>query len=295
MRYLLATTALALSASAAWALEVPQSCGQDPTVLCVPYRPNDVVKLTVSPDVATVIALHPGEAIISAPMVDDNKFQISPFGDEKFGKNNVMIRPNEAEVGRDPNLTIFTQTADNKQRLYVIDLVTSDQGAPKLLRYTYPEDAARAADGKKAKATSLAAARADDRVHSRLRTASYYGSGRSQINWAYECRCSKGSDIVPDAMNDNGESTVFRYDGTRAPPAFYTVAPDGHESPIVTTRIGNLYTAPVVSPVWRLRRDSEVVEIRNRGYHPNLAGWQTGTASGDVVREVVPTAPGESH
>jgi type IV secretion system protein VirB9 len=271
----------ALSVGPAHALQIPRSCGPDPSVVCVPYHENDVVQITLSPDVATVIALHPGETIPNAPMTDDANFEVKPFGG-----NNVMIRPQPAEVGHAPNLTLFAVEPDGAQRLYALSLVVTATGGPKIVRFVFPAELRKA---RQAEVVDAGKTREDERVKGRLSTAVYYPSGKSRVNWAYECRCGGGRDIVPDGMDDNGQSTVFRYAGVRVAPAFYTVASDGHETPITAVRSGELYIAPAVAEVWRLRSNSQVIEIRNRSYHPERAGWQTGTVSGDVIRELVPT------
>lgn len=277
----LAVAFAVIASTAANAEETPKACGPDLAIQCVPYHENEVVKLTLSPDVATVIALHPGETMSHAPMTDDENFEIKPFAD-----NNVMIRPLPQEVGHTPNLTLFAEGPDGSQRLYALAIDVEETGGPKILRYTYPGDAAKA---RAERADAAAKRRQDDVIDGRLKTAMFYGSGTDKLNHAYECRCANGPDIIPNDIADNGQTTAFRYLGTRAAPAFYTVSPDGHEAPVSTTRVGDLYVAPMVAQYWRLRQDNEVIELRNRSYHPDRAGWGTGTVSSDVVRKVVAT------
>lgn len=264
---LIASTALV---SPALAEQDPRSCGRDARVVCVPYVPNDVVKVLASPTRATTIIFGSDETVGPMPLSDSTKWDTKPAG------NVLAVSPEGMDPG---NLTVITKKSDGTERHYFFDLVATKDGAVYGMQFTYPDDVRRErADAAQERAAQVTA----QQVSARLKTDVFYG----ESNWRYRCKCEAGREIQPDEIRDNGMSTTFRFRGNRRPPAIYTVSRDGTETIANYTMVDDLAVVANVSELWRLRDGGAVVDIWNVGYNPVGANPQTGTISPDVVRAV---------
>jgi type IV secretion system protein VirB9 len=271
-RTLLAGAAVtALLASPLYAEQRPHSGGYDQHVELVAYNPLNVVRITGSPTNSTEILFAPSEVITQVAIGDANAWLAQPAG------NLLFIKPTEIRMST--NMTVVTQTAYGGNRSYQFRLLATQRGpdgesaAIYALSFTYPEDDRRA----RQLARAIARERAAER---RLATAWAQGPR----NWRYVAQGSQ--QIQPAQVSDNGRQTAFRFPGNMRVPTIYTVAPDGTETIVPYTMVGDMAVVQTTARVFILRDGQEVLRVVNQGFDPVGRNPGTGTGMSDLTRAI---------
>jgi type IV secretion system protein VirB9 len=281
-RALFAGAALAgvLLASSADAEQKPRPGGYDPRVHVVAYNPMNVVRVIGSPTNSTQIVFAPGEEITQVAIGDADAWLAQPAG------NLLFIKP--TEVRPSTNMQVVTKRLDGSNRSYQFRLVAVEPGpdgessAMFAVNITYPKDerAARAA------AEAQRAAGATERA-AQAQLANAWAQGPR--NWRY---VAQGSVMIePTEVSDNGRQTAFRFPGNMRVPTIYTAAPDGTETIVPYTTIGDMTVVQTTARIFTLRDGQEVLRIINQGYDPVGRNPGTGTGTPDLTRTVRRNGP----
>lgn len=265
-----------LLASPAMAEQTPRSGGYDAHVQLVAYNPLNVVRITGSPTNSTQIIFAPGEEITQVAIGDADAWLAQPAG------NLLFIKPTEIRLSS--NMTVVTKTPWGSNRSYQFRLLATKRGqdgstaAIFALSFTYPEDDRRAREFAREQANAAAQQQASE-----ARLANAWAEGPR--NWRYVAQGSKR--IEPTEVSDNGRQTAFRFPGNLRLPTIYTAAPDGSETIVPYTVIGDVAVVQAVAQIFTLRDGQEVVRIINQGFDPVGRNPGTGTGTPDLTRTVI--------
>ncbi len=308
-------TVLAASALAQGDPNTPVVAGPNPNMRIVPYHPHARVQVIGNIGRPTVITFRPGEEVIRVMIGDGGDGAEQSW--EGPSPQEVQESPLENIVYLYPRRPGYTAIAiitrsPKGQRAYQLGalargvppcgrLACDDPEATYGLTFTYPDDeraereaAARAAaEARRAQREAeapLRQARTEALqtagLRARLETDAF--AGGACRNWQYEAEANDAGRqrILPDAVSDNGQETVFVFRGNRELPAFYRLAADGvTEVPIFPVLRGPETVAlQAVAPQFRLRLGQAVVHVYNRHLLPPDCVAQTGTVSPDVAR-----------
>jgi type IV secretion system protein VirB9 len=270
-----AAIALALSASSAVAEQTPRSAGYDDRVQLVPYNPMNVVRVVGSPTNSTQIIFEAGEEITQIAIGDADAWLAQPAG------NLLFIKPTEIRLST--NMQVVTKRADGSNRSYQFRLVATKRGpagesaAIFAVTFTYPEDARAARAVAEARA---AAATKEQAAQTQLSQAWAEGPR----NWRY---VAQGSVMLePIEVSDNGRQTAFRFPGNMRVPTIYTAAPDGSETIVPYTMVGEMAVVQTTARQFTLRDGREVLRIINQGFDPVGRNPGTGTGTPELTRTV---------
>ncbi|ONF49433.1 TrbG/VirB9 family P-type conjugative transfer protein [Methylobacterium radiotolerans] len=266
---IVAALAAVLIAPAA-AEQRPRSGGYDPRVRTVAYNPMNVVRVVGGPRSSTQIVFAPGEEVTQVAIGDSEAWLAQPTA------NILFLKPT---APRTTNAQVVTRLSDGRLRSYQFQLVPARHGEHPIyaVNFTYPEDA-RAA---RAVASAQAAASALERV-SQQRLALSWAEGAR--NWRYVAQGSKM--LEPTEVSDNGRQTAFRFPGNMRIPTIYTAAPDGTETIVPYTVVGELVLVQTTAREFTLRDGQEVTRIINQGFDPVGQTPRTGTGTADLTRTV---------
>ena len=254
--------ALLLLAHAAQAEQTPRSGGRDARVRVVSYHPMDVIRVTASPTHSTQILFAEGEEISQVAIGDAENWLAQPAG------NALFLKPTAPRASS--NMQVVTRTANGTARSYQFVLA---EGPPIFALHVTPrEDRRASADAERAREARLAQAWAE-----------------GPRNWRY---VAQGSGLLePLEVSDNGRFTAFRFPGAMRLPAIFTVAPDGSETIVSYTVVGDHVVVPRTAKEFLLRDGREVLRVVNQGFDPIGRDPGTGTGLPDLVRVVRGTAP----
>lgn len=254
--------------------QTPQSAGYDPHVQLVPYNPLNVVRIVGSPKNSTQIIFAPGEEITQVAIGDADAWLAQPAG------NLLFIKPTALRAAT--NMQVVTKTLGGTSRSYQFHLSavrTGGRGGRAIyaVSFTYPAEEAAAREA--ARAAAEAAAR-EREAEERLRTAWAEGPR----NWRY---VAQGSNMIePTEVSDNGRQTAFRFPGNMRVPTIYTAAPDGSETIVPYTMIGDMVVVQTTARIFTLRDGHKVLRVINQGFDPVGRNPGTGTGTPDLSRTV---------
>jgi type IV secretion system protein VirB9 len=268
---LVAPLAIVLALAAPAAAEVtPRSTGGDPHLVTVGYDPANVVRIVSSRTSSTQLIFSAHEEITNVAIGDADAWLAQPAGHLLFLKPTLVRAPTNAQV--------VTKLADGTLRTYQLRLVASP-GARRArpmyaVTFTYPREAAAAAQAARERAAQERLARA-------------WAEGPR--NWRYVAKGSK--QIEPTEVSDNGRMTAFRFPGNMRVPTIYTRAPDGQETIVPYTVQGEHAVVGVAAREFVLRDGRQVLRIINQGFDPVGRNPGTGTGTRDLTRVVRSPAP----
>jgi len=254
--------------------QTPQSAGYDPHVQLVPYNPLNVVRIVGSPKNSTQIIFAAGEEITQVAIGDANAWLAQPAGNLLFLKPTLLHGPT--------NMQVVTKTLGGASRSYQFQLIAvryGSRGARAIyaVSFTYPADEAAARES--ARLAAEAAAR-EKAAEDRLQTAWAEGPR----NWRY---VAQGSNMIePTEVSDNGRQTAFRFPGNMRVPTIYTAAPDGSETIVPYTMVGDMVVVQTTARIFTLRDGQKVLRIINQGFDPVGRNPGTGTGTPDLARTV---------
>ncbi|WP_108610801.1 P-type conjugative transfer protein VirB9 [Aminobacter sp. MSH1] len=276
---------LCMTASPAFAVDVPSGSRFDPRIQYVNYNPGDVVLVRALPGVGSRIVFAPGEQIVSAASGFTEGWEFKGAGHMLFIKPK-SVKLTDAEVLRpeagkwNTNLMVTTTL-----RIYDFDLQLlpgSSSEAPAKrqpvayrVEFRYPgEDRAKAdAEARQREAENRLAAKA------------------SPVNWHYTMQVGKkSSGIAPTMVYDDGRFTYIRFPGNRDFPTAFLVAEDRSES-IIDTHVDpaatDILVVHRVSKAMVLRLGKSVVGIYNERFDPHGRPAKDGTTVPGVKRTII--------
>lgn len=269
-----ATALMALLASSAQAEIAPRSAGYDPHVQLVTYNALNVVRVVGSPTHSTQIIFGAGEEITQVSIGDETAWLPQPVDNLLFLKPLALKAPT--------NMQVVTRRANAPSRSYQFRLVSARRGAIFSVSFKYPDDEEKArAD----LAEKQAAAAAEKAAHAQLADSWADGSR----NWRY---VAQGSSLIePAEVSDNGRQTAFRFPGNARVPTIYTAAPDGSETIVPYTMVGDRAVVQTAARSFILRDGKEVLRIINQGFDPASHNPGTGTGLPDLSRTLRSPGP----
>lgn len=262
-------------ASPVLAEQTPHSGGYDPHVQLVDYNPLNVVRVIGSPTNSTQIIFAPGETITQVAIGDADAWLAQPTD------NLLFIKPTEIRLST--NMQVVTKTADGRNRSYQFRLIATKRGpqgeseAMYALSFSYPGDEAAARAAARARAEAVAREKASE-----AQLSSAWSEGPR--NWRY---VAQGSVMIePTEVSDNGRQTAFRFPGNMRVPTIYTAAPDGSETIVPYTMIGDMAVVQTTARIFTLRDGQKVLRVINQGFDPVGRNPGTGTGTPDLTRTV---------
>ena len=271
-RSLLAGAALGamLLAGQAHGEVTPRSGGFDRRVFVVEYNPLNVVRVVGSPTNSTQIILAPGEEITGVAIGDEDSWLPRPLG------NLLFVKPIAAKVST--NMQVVTKRPDGSNRSYQFLLVAgSEDEAYFAVNLTYPDDERAARTASQARQAAIGTEKA-----TAARLAQVWAEGPR--NWRY---VAQGSAVIePLEISDNGRQTALRFPGNMRVPTIYAGAPDGTETIVPYTMVGDVAVVQTTARIFTLRDGQEVLRIINRGFDPVGRNPGTGTGSPDLLRTI---------
>lgn len=258
-----------------YAEQSPRPGGYDPHVHLVAYNRMNVVRIVGSPTNSTEITFAPGETITQVAIGDAECWLAQPAG------NLLFIKPTEVRLPT--NMQVVTRTPAGDTRSYQFHLIAAqrspEQGTRAMfaVTFTYPGDERAARGAERARAEAAARER---EAEAELSSAWAIGPR----NWRYVAQGSR--QIEPAEVSDNGRQTAFRFPGNMRVPAIYTVAPDGSETIVPHTMIGDEAVIQTTAGMFILRDGQEVLRIVNQGFDPVGRNPGTGTGTPDLTRTI---------
>lgn len=265
-------TVLALSALgvAAAIQSAPLGALTDPRIRRIDYVPDGVITVPVSTGVVTRVVLERGEKIIAAATgkpskcdSDDHLWCVVADADAQ----EVWVKPKAG--ARHNNLELKTDRRD-----YSFDF---EVGALKTyrvnLRYPAaapPVTALGSADDKAIVAERLAAARPEAR----------------NSNYTLEAN-TRGADITPRAVFDDGNFTYFRFPGNTEVPTVFVIGSDGKEARTNFAMEGDTLVVQRLGRKFVLRLGASVVSVWNERFDAQGTPAKSGTTVSGVARDVV--------
>lgn len=263
----------------AHAEQKPNSAGYDPHVQVVAYNPLNVVRMVGSPKNSTQIIFATGEEITQVAIGDAEAWLAQPAGNLLFLKPTAIRLPT--------NMQVVTRTATGASRSYQFRLIAARRAqagsaAIYAVSFTYPADEAAAREAARVSAEAAARERA---AEERLRTA--WAEGPRNFRYV-----AQGSNMIePTEVSDNGRQTAFRFPGNMRVPTIYTAAPDGSETIVPYTMIGDMVVVQTTARIFTLRDGQKVLRVINQGFDPVGRNPGTGTGTPDLARTVRSPGP----
>lgn len=270
---LIVATALAVTAGSASAETLPVPAGFDRHVQRVDYNPLNVVRIVTSPSASTQLIFGPTETITQVAIGEAEAWLAQPTG------NLLFLKP--SGLHHATNMQVVTRLDGGALRSYQFRLLTVGRRSALqpvyAVAFGYPADAAAA---RAAQVQRVAQAAAEQAAEARLRTAWAEGPR----NYRYVAQGSRM--IEPTAVSDNGRQTAFRFPGNMRVPTIYVAAPDGQETIVPYTMIGDQAVVQTTARIFTLRDGREALRIVNQGFDPVGRNPGTGTGAADVARSV---------
>ena len=254
---------LALSAPQGRTATVPPAGKVDARVRVVAYNPEDVVSLQGYVGYQIHLQFAEGEEFVNLGSGDNGAFDI---GAER---NHFFIKPKEARATT--NFTVLTN-----RRAYHFDYTvasTAPAGAAARrmvysIRFTYPEDEARAAVADQER--RRAEARMSEGATSRPRNFDYWFCGSDALR--------------PASAYDDGVQTRLRFHARSDFPAMFVQNEDGSESLLNFNVEADEVVIHRVAPRFVLRRGGLVGCVVNRSFVGGGARTSTNTSASGVQR-----------
>ena len=261
---------LALAAPFGRSATVPPAGKVDARVRVVAYDPADVVTLQGYVGYQIHLQFAEGEEFVNLGAGDNGAFDV---GAER---NHFFIKPKEARAST--NFTLLTN-----RRAYHFDYVASPAaltgtGARRMvysIRFSYPEDEARAAAA--AQERQLAEARMRESASERPRNADYWFCGSESLK--------------PSSAYDDGVQTRLRFQATSEFPAMFVRNDDGSESLLNFSIEADEVVIHRVARRFVLRRGGLVGCVVNRSFTGGGARTPTHTSAEGVRRATMGGEP----
>jgi type IV secretion system protein VirB9 len=289
--FLLLGSALAAStlSMAAHADQTPLQDHYDSRMRLVAYNPGQVVHLSTTVGATMVVSFGADETVTAVAEADTIHLAALPKG------NYLFLKPS-APLSLQP-IIVLTQVNGGALRRYVFEFQTVQSastadgadGVYYAVQFTYPaQEAAAAAARARAEAERTAKLNAEaelkaqqaaaNDIMSSERTNPYVGPR----NYRYMARGTQL--LAPNAIWDNGYSTVMTFPGNAAIPSVFVLNPDGKEATATYSVHANTVEIAQTAREIRLRYGVAVLDIFNLGYNTVGQSPGTGTVSPDVSR-----------
>jgi type IV secretion system protein VirB9 len=238
--------------SPASAERTPTPGRYDPRIRTVVYERDNVVRLTASFGISTMIVLADAEQIETITVGDTVAWQVTT----NKKKNIIFLKPVEKDANT--NLNVVTS-----KRIYTFDLRSTDATTARAqifkVRFVYPEDDYDA--------------RLLTRAREIARSPTLRNLDVANLNTDY---AYKGSEVVkPATVFDDGLKTWFKFTGDA--PAIFLVNADRSETLVNGRREREYYVVDKVGYQWTLRAGREATCVFNLR---NPATEQRPTADG---------------
>lgn len=191
------------------AATIPPAGTVDPRISVVTYNPDDVVELKGYVGYQIHLQWAEGEEFVNLGSGDNGAFDV---GAER---NHFFIKPKEAHAAT--NLTVLTNRRAYHFEYVVSASVPTGKAVQRMvysIRFTYPEDDARAAAA--ARERQQTEARIRQAASSRLRNSDYWFCGNIALK--------------PMSAYDDGVQTRLRFQARSEFPAMFVQNDDGSES-----------------------------------------------------------------
>jgi len=235
----IAMLALVLTPAVGWAESNPRSVPADQRIRTVAFQDDNVVFLTGTMGVSTMIVFSDDERIATVAMGDSQSWQAVPDQSKRY----LFIKPLERDAAT--NMNVVTS-----RRVYNFVLRTS-AGVGKdtvyKLRFSYPEDLADAKLMSKAKALA-----ANPNLTALL-------AHPEAVNEAYGYKGDNAN--KPTHVVDDGTKTYFEFSGDT--PAIFLVKKDRSETLVNYRREGDVIVVDKVAAQWTLRNGSQATCVFN--------------------------------
>lgn len=235
-----AAAALLLSMVGAAVAEVqPRAVREDKRIRTVAFKKDEVVYLSGTMGVSTMVVFDEDERIATVAMGDTMSWQAVPDQSKRF----LFIKPLERDAVT--NMNVVTS-----HRIYNFVLRGAPPGSAHAvykLRFTYPEKEADAA--LLAQAKEMAANPNYKALMQRSDNVNFdYGFKGSQLN-------------KPETVFDDGVKTYFRFTGEA--PAIFVVMSGGNETLVNYRREGDAIVVDKVAAQWTLRNGTDATCVFN--------------------------------
>lgn len=266
---------LLVASAPAMAESLPTTGRFDARMKEVVYNRADVVRIVGHYGYSTDIEFSPDETTQDIALGDSLAWEVAPSA------NHLFVKPRESEAVT--NMTVVTN-----KRVYQMSLDARDVAGPTSgktrsvffqVRFTYPDDVAAKEKAEFDARVAVAKKRQMESAMRKLpekRNWNYYGCGTTLIR--------------PVEVFDDGRFTFMRFPGAQEIPAIYMINADGTESVVNGGMAGEYYVVQTTAVRFVIRRGKSVACIENRSFNPYGIATPTGTVSGDVRRELKPTA-----
>lgn len=292
---LLGSTVLA---SPALALEPLRCSPRDHHVCSVPYRADDVVQIDAKVGATVAVQLSDKETLGagSVAVSDRTDLKVSPDGSVLFLK---AMRPMDMQP-----IFLKTTLQDGSTRVYPLEFQAEDDAPhpspppaagvglavlevtpppeprrirPFLIRYTYPGDVS---------AAQRAAARKVEAERDARAAVAALAAAPSPAPSNFRFVAQGDSNLVPDSISDDGQSTFIHFPGEVRLPAVFVIAPDGKEALADYSVENRTMIIHQTARAFRLRDGDTVLNLWDQGWNPVGTNPGTGTTSPNVIRTV---------
>jgi type IV secretion system protein VirB9 len=222
----------------AWAERQPQPGRYDPRIRTIVYERDNVVGLTATYGISTMIILAESEQIETMTVGDTLAWQVTT----NKKRNIIFLKPVEKDART--NLNVISS-----KRIYTFDLRANEtreaRGQTYKVRFVYPEDDY------------------DARLLARAQEIARYptlrNARRDNLNTDY---AYKGSEAVkPALVVDDGVKTWFRFDGEA--PAIFLVGPNRDETLVNSRREQEFIVVDKIAYQWTLRVGDQTTCVFN--------------------------------
>lgn len=262
-----------LSAGLTFAEMSPRPAGYDQHVQMVAFNPLNVVRVVCTPTNSTQIIFAQTEEITQVAIGDAEAWLAQPAGNLLFIKPTAIKMPT--------NMQVVTKRPDGATRSYQFSLIAASRSQPGAspaifaVSFTYPRDDDKAHAALVAQQAAIAT---EKTAMTRLATA----WAKGPRNWRY---VAQGSTLIePLEVSDNAHQTAFRFPGAMRIPTIYVGAPDGSETIVPYTMVGDQAVVQTTARMFTLRDGREVLRVINRAFDPVGHNPGTGTGTSDVSR-----------
>lgn len=262
----------------AFAEIVPPKGDTDPRVRTMRYSASDVIRLDAFVGYQIHFQFAENEEFVNLGTGDRDGIDVGRV------TNHLFIKPRAARVGT--NITILT----NRRVYHLHYRAHNRRPDPRhdeviySIRFTYPEDEARA----RAAAEQEAARKREARAQ---REALANAAASRPQNRDYQYRGTES--LRPVEAFDDGVQTRLRFGARAEIPAIFLRNDDGTESLANQSIDRDVVVLHRVARQWVLRRGSLVGCIRNAAFDGGGERLETGTVHPMVDRPVVPAIPAD--
>ena len=286
---LLGGLAAIVVAHGAYADQTPAAGYYDSRMRYVAYNPGQVVHLSTIVGATMVVSFAPSETVTSVAETDSLHLAAVPKGSYLFLKPSAALQLQP--------VIVLTQRQDGSLRRYVFEIETVNapttadgaDGVFYSVQFTYPADEAAAAAARAAadvekveQLNRLALQRATQTAANSLLQKEQTSPDAGPRNYKYVAQGDRS--LVPQAVWDNGYSTLLQFAGNARIPSIFVIDPDGKEATASYSVNRDVVQLDQTAREWRLRDGGTVLNIYNLGYQSVGGNPETGTTSPDVSR-----------